>query len=357
MLVEIANATADSGERVSVCVTRSNVQMAKQLRPTIAVQVLNRQQRFETQALRVLGGFIRQQRVDLLHLHSRSTLSLVVLAKTLRLIPQSTQVLFQDHYGIEIDETIPRWLKLWGWRFVDQYVGVYDKLEGWAIRAGIPPERVCSIPNALDFKRLTAPNLLDIRREFNLLADMPVGVLVGSIRPVKRVEVLLEALAQQTHPFQFLIVGAAGDPTYYAGLRAQAVHLGLHDKVHFTGGRADIPALLRSCDFGVLSSDSESGPLVLIEYMAAHLPVVATLVGGISKQTAHYHPEIFVPPNDVAALAKAINCMLKLNTAERRANGEHLYQFAVQQFDLNKVIRQWQAVYDDLLASQGSSDA
>lgn len=42
---------------------------------------------------------------------------------------------------------------------------------------------------------------------------------------------------------------------------------------------------------------------------------------------------------------------LMLTRAERRANGERLYPFAAEHLDLSQVIRQWQTVYDGLLAS------
>ncbi len=72
----------------------------------------------------------------------------------------------------------------------------------------------------------------------------------------------------------------AGDGPLRPEIEQQAAALGLGDRAIFLGDRRDIPAVLASTDVVVLTSDSESLSNVILEAMAAGLPVVAYEVGG-----------------------------------------------------------------------------
>ncbi len=95
----------------------------------------------------------------------------------------------------------------------------------------------------------------------------------------------------------FEVTAAAGEdlhlvligdgPLLPAICRRAAASPGLRGRVHALGFRDDVPALLRASDALCLPSEAEGLPLVVIEAMAASLPVVATAVGGI--------PELVVP--------------------------------------------------------------
>ena len=82
---------------------------------------------------------------------------------------------------------------------------------------------------------------------------------------------------QRVPEAEFLLVG---DGPLRPGLETMAAELGIAGKVTFTGERHDIPAILSSMDVSVLISSSESLSNVILESMAAGVPVVATDVGG-----------------------------------------------------------------------------
>ena len=95
-----------------------------------------------------LHAWARAQKADVVHVHLRSSLTLVLALRAfggLR-IP----IVFHDHYGtIEEDKRTPRWFRV-GHRLVGHYVGVSDDLRDWARTAGMPVAKTSTIANALD---------------------------------------------------------------------------------------------------------------------------------------------------------------------------------------------------------------
>jgi glycosyltransferase involved in cell wall biosynthesis len=128
-------------------------------------------------------------------------------------------------------------------------------------------------------------------------------VCIGELRPVKAIDVLLEALAflkQSGRRATATIVGEGPDD---AKLKAQASQLGLGDEVRFVGYQSARVAFAMGRIL-VIPSRAESLPYVVLEAAAAGMPIIATEVGGV--------PEIFgphaahlIPPDNVAALVAA----------------------------------------------------
>ncbi len=143
--------------------------------------------------------------------------------------------------------------------------------------------------------------------EFNPVVVNPDAtdlVCIGELRPVKAVDVLLEALAilkTSGRPVTATIVGEGPDE---AKLKAKALELGLADEVRFVGFQPARTAFAMGRML-VVPSRAESLPYVVLEAAAAALPIIATGVGGV--------PEIFgelagqlIPADDVPALVAAI---------------------------------------------------
>ncbi len=351
MLVDIANATFADGHQVSVCITRSRDDLAKQLASGIPLHILHRQQRFDIVPLRRLGRIVCDERVDLLHVHSRSTLSLLAFARSLGLLNRRIPIVMHDHFGaIESRPAAPAWLRWWTKNHISRYVGVHPLLAEFAKRAGIPPTHIRVITNALDLQRLSRPKA-DVSLLFGLDGTRPIGICVGSLSQRKGTDLLVEALKRQTLSFNFLIVGPDAEIDFAQACRQQMNGHALAEHVHFTGARSDVPTLLAGCDFLVIPSRSESGPLVLIEGMMAGLPFVCSLVGDIAHQVAAVDPTGFVPPGDVDALTQTIHEMLSSSADDRRARGLALQAIAQQRFDIRQVMPQWYDVYRQCMSN------
>ena len=354
MLVDIANRTVDDGHRVSVCVTRDNLTMARELDSRVHILVLARRARISPIGLARLARFVRTDRVDVIHAHLRSNTAFVLQLRLLRAI--DTPIVFHDHYGtIEVDRSVPAWFRF-GHRFIDRYVGVYDRLTAWARSAGMDASRTTTIPNALDLSRFAGAPPSGIRAELGV-GSAVLAVMVATLRRDKGIEVLLDALAQTAgrEGLRVIVAGTDGEPAYAARCKARCTELGLDRIVTFLGGRTDVPSLLAAADLALLTSHTESGPLVLIEYLAAGLPIVSTRVGDIGRRLAEAGVPGFVAAGDAAGFARELDAVLALTPEERRARGELGKQILVEGWDIRSAMPRWYDVYREAIAMRGAA--
>src|SRR5262249_28834111 len=156
---------------------------------------------------------------------------------------------------------------------------------------------------------------------------------------------LLDASAQllaQVPEARVLIVG---DGDLMEPLRAQAVALGIGDRVVFAGHRTDVPALLGAIDVFCISSTYEGTPLALFEAMAAAKAVVSPAVDGCREVLQDGVPGLLVPARDPAALAAALVRSLR-EPGLRDALSRHA-KAASTRYDIAACVAQMQDLYDE----------
>jgi glycosyltransferase involved in cell wall biosynthesis len=159
---------------------------------------------------------------------------------------------------------------------------------------GIPPDQVAVVPNGVDPRRFVAAP--DARH------GSFTAVWLGWMAPVKRLDVLLEAVSAVPRLRLRLIGGGPGERMIGSAIAAR----GLVDRVVMTGPVADPATLLAHADVFVMSSAAENCPLALLQAMACGLPVIATRVGGIPEIVRDGVEGLLVPPGDAPALAAAL---------------------------------------------------
>jgi glycogen synthase len=197
--------------------------------------------------------------------------------------------------------TIGAALESVGERRADAVIVLTQRLADRLIAGGLDRGRVHVIPSGVDL-RLFARRLPDPAPEL----PRPRVLFVGRLAAQKGVSTLLDAVPLLRTRAAVALVG---DGPQRAALERQASHLG-PDRVHFQGfvPHAEVPAWLAAADVLVLPSIYEELGSVLLEAMAAGLPVVASAVGGIPDALGDAGR--LVPPGDPAALAAAVDGVL-----------------------------------------------
>lgn len=347
MLVDIANASAAHGYRISVCVTRSRTDLEPELSTNITLLTLNRQRRFELSPMRKFAGYIADENVTALHAHGRSSFSFCALAKSMRMF--SRPIILHDHFGeIELNSAVPTWFSLIGKKYIDAYVGVYEKLAVWAASAGIPQDKISVIGNALDLTRFRPHSNNALRDRLSIPNETTIGLVICGIREEKGIDLLIDAVALIKHPKPFLIVVAGGvrDAQYMQRCQSEIEAHGLEDKIVFLGEYKDAWSLAFEADFAIMPSRSESGPLVIIEYMAAGLPFAAFTVGDISRRGALLGVPGFIAPLDVEALSEEIRALIEMPEADRKFRGHLGQTIAREHFDIRARLQEWISLYN-----------
>jgi len=207
-------------------------------------------------------------------------------------------------------------------------------------RDGVPAERVTVIPCAMpeDGPRQPPPALPETLR------GRPLVGVVARLQPEKGVDILLRAAPRivDRRPECALVV--VGDGPLRAMLEAEAARLGLAGHVHFLGFRPDVLALLPLLEVLVVPSLTEGTPLVVLEAMAAGVPVVASAIGGIPDQIQHEEEGLLVPPGNDAALAAAVLCLLE-DPALARRYGEAGRRKVGQEFQFEEMVDRIEGIY------------
>jgi glycosyltransferase involved in cell wall biosynthesis len=138
-------------------------------------------------------------------------------------------------------------------------------------------------------------------------------LFVGRLAGVKGIPVLFAALEKILPDFRDVRVTLIGDGPERRQLEAEAKARGLGGVVEFAGykSQADVAKALQQTDLFVLPSFAEGVPVVLMEAMAARVPVVSSRVAGIPELVEDGVSGILVAPGDVDALARAMADLLR----------------------------------------------
>ena len=131
------------------------------------------------------------------------------------------------------------------------------------------------------------------------MTDEAVVLHSSNLRPVKRIDLLLEAAARVRPRESFRLVILAGED--FAPFAGDVRRLGLEGRVIVLERVPDIEEYLQAADLGLFASDSESFCLSILEAMCFGCPSVATRVGGIPEVVEDGVSGLLVPPGDAAA--------------------------------------------------------
>jgi len=188
----------------------------------------------------------------------------------------------------------------------------------------------------IDVKRFSpSDERQDFREQLGLSRNAPVVLFVGRMVTEMGLETLLNAAPRilQSQPnARFVIAGQVGD-LYGQALKArEAYPEAIHVLVNV--GNDDLPLLYATATLVVVPSSNERACLGLaaIEAMASGIPVVVTHSGGGPEVVVDGETGLLVPPNDSAALAKAVLTLLS-DPGRCSVMGKHGRERAVRIFD------------------------
>jgi glycosyltransferase involved in cell wall biosynthesis len=297
-------------------------------------------------AARSIAQTIRQQSIALVHLNDTPTAHRAgIIGSRMAGVPcicharSLVPLAWLDHL---LTRSVARFI------FISRAVADFHHTYGIASGRGVV------VHNALDLSPYQALDRAGARRALGL-RESHIGIgSVGRLVPWKGQHVLLSALSTLPPRFPHLRCFFAGTPeshtvAYQQQLQDMTVQLGLAGMVRFLGFEDDIPRLLAALDMVVHSAiEPEPFGRVLIEGMAAGLPIIATNGGGAPEVVVDGETGLLVPPNDASALAAAI-ARLAEDPALGRALGARGRQRASEQFAIEHHVAAIENVYRSVL--------
>lgn len=286
--------------------------------------VLPMANRFDLRAVWTLVRIVRRQGYGLIHAHTVRSAMVAAMASVLTGVP-----MVQHVHSPTSRDTTHRWrnrlnalIERACLRRASALIAVSESLGRHVRRLGISGHRVFVVPNGVpaqqprncpDF-RVSESGTGPFAARDAAKSTWTLGT-VALMRPRKGIEVLLQAvamLAGQGLPVRLRAVGGFETPEYEGQVKGTAAELGVAGLVDWTGFTQDVDRELAQMDLLVLPSLFGEGlPMVILEAMAAGVPVVASSVEGVPEAIRHGRDGLLVRPGDPADLAGAIDRVVR----------------------------------------------
>lgn len=194
--------------------------------------------------------------------------------------------------------------------------------------------KVKTINNAIDTEKMLSRMLSrkEARKQLKLNDDSFVFGSIGRMVTVKGYIYLIKAFEKLYQDNKNIKLVLIGNGKLKDELQQYVRNKELQNAIVFPGEIVDAKLLMPAFDVFVLSSLSEGLPLVLLEAMAARVPVIATKVGGVPSVITHQGE--LIKSKNVAQLFHAMKKYYHLSKNERHLLGEKLFQRLVTHFDI-----------------------
>ncbi|HVF89858.1 MAG TPA: glycosyltransferase, partial [Blastocatellia bacterium] len=271
--------------------------------------------RFDARVISALGRIIESRAPDIVQTHNVKSHFLFRLSSPARRRPW-----IAFHHGYTTTNLKMRaynQLDRWSLRAADRVVTVSHAFARDLARLGVRPDRIRVLHNSIDAARANGEEIREearsLKERMRIASDERIILAVGRLSREKGHADLIDALYAfgRIHGDLRARLIVVGDGPERERLEASAARLGLADRIIWAGQVGNVRPYYAMSDLLALPSHSEGSPNVLLEAMAAKLPVVATRVGGVPEIVTHGESALLVRPGDPDAMAHAIGAVLK----------------------------------------------
>ncbi len=237
-----------------------------------------------------------------------------------------------------------RFLKGFSMRFVNAAITVSrDNVDHLVRNHGVSRDLIRVVYNGIPDPR--GIQKTDIRAELGLEGDASLVAVIGSLEKRKGQQTLFGAMRRLPTNIHLLVIGEGPDEGVY---RENVDRYRLKERVHFLGKRDDVAGILQGVDLLAVSSTLEATPYVIIESMAAGLPVVATEIYGIPELVIEGETGLLVTAGDEGMMAEALKRIIE-NAPLAERLGRSARKRYEELFTLERSAAETARVYRELL--------
>jgi glycosyltransferase involved in cell wall biosynthesis len=307
VLVELAAGLRARGYRVlAVCLQRRSGSIGRELEDAGAtVFDLRMRGKWDLRVLWKLVAMLRAKQIDVLYtfLYHASVLGRIAgkLAGTPVILSSQQTMVWQPALGRLANRLTAA--------ACTRVVAVSDSVADYLVdTVGVRRDRVVTIPNSVDTSSFSPT-----RTE----SSEPVAGMIARLTPEKDHQTLIAAFAEVRNRWRQARLVFAGEGPERPSIEHAIHNTGIADAVTLLGHVDDVRPVLAQLSVYVQSTHVEGMPVAVLEAMAAGLPVIATRVGGNTDAVVDGRTGLLVPPNDVGAMAEALDSLF--SDPDRRA--------------------------------------
>ncbi len=304
----------------------------------IQVQLFQQSSRYDLSIFNQIIKYINENKVDIVHTHgARANLYAFIMkgftkCKWVTTIHSDPR---DDFLNGGIKGTIFTKLHFLSLKRMDHFFAISNRFKEMLVSFGVRSDLITTIYNGIDFK---IPNQAPIsRKELGLEDTDFVVIMIARLHPVKGHNIAFKAIQRLRSDYPFIRLLLVGDGPIKDELKEKVDELGIQSNVLFLGHRDNIHSLLSIADVEILTSLSESFPLVILEAARAKVPVISTDVGGVRDLITDASLGRVVPVNDDNSLVEALGdyILLKSND-DLQQLGESLFKKASRLYSLER---------------------
>lgn len=337
-----------SSEEIILCVMEEGRLSTDAKKAGIRTEILNQKSRYDLSVVKKLSNLIKKENISLIHTHGpRANLFAYV---TRMICPFKWVTTIHSNPSLDfvkggLKGKVFTILNMNLIKKIDHFFAVSHRFGEMLESYGIEKNRISIIYNGISFQEPEFKKLSP--EQFGLNPNDFVVVMIARYHPIKNHDLAINAITQlrgEDIPVKLICVG---DGPERQELEKKIVG---KDYIHLAGFRNDIHAILKLGDCLLLTSNSESFPLVLLEAARAKKPIVTTDVGGVSAllPTADYG--YIVPIGNLNMVVEALKELYSSKlSGDIQIKGEKLYQHAKENFSLIQLEEDTRNTYSNLL--------
>jgi glycosyltransferase involved in cell wall biosynthesis len=229
---------------------------------------------------------------------------------------------------------------------VDRFITISQEIACELNQAGIPEEKLISIPNGVDTARFR-PADHEEKRKLETELNLPAGIkciYTGRLEEEKNLAWLASNwrdIRSKNPQASLLVIGA--------GSEEKNIRQAASDGVYLLGEKSDVRPYLQSSDIFILPSKREGLSNALLEALACGLPAVATDVGGNRELIDDGVNGLLIPLNDSGRMAAAVNQLLD-NSPARKQMSLKAREFILENYQIEKTVDRLIRLYDEVRA-------
>lgn len=332
VLITLANIQSRNGNDVSICILLDTVNLLSKIENKIDLFILSRKNKFNVISMYKFSKYAKS--FDIVHVHSSHNLRYVFLSFNLFFV--NKRIYFHEHFGsLDLDYSIT-----WHQKFIYPkviFIGVSQKLCHWAIsKARVPVDNVHLLSNIVSHHQFYPSH----QNSKNCISI----IITSNIRREKYIEFSLYLIAElrKSYDLMLTIVGQIVDIAYKNELETIIIDNNLTEIVIFNHDIIELQPKLKHYDIALHSAKSESGPLVLIEYLAQNTPFLTYNTGEVVDSLASMYPEFILNDFNIENWISSFKKLL-LNYYQNRY--KNLRSFYLNNYSENEYYKKCLKIY------------
>lgn len=332
VLVNMANLLHKNGVEVTVILFLQPAVLDHLIHPAIKIGYLQRKGRFDLKAMFRLKKMLHG--VDIVHVHSRYNLRYYMVARIMASIHRP-KLVFHEHVPVL---SVDFFTKLMMQRTA-AYVAVLQSMCSWAKETmKVAASRVFYLPNTI------TPPAINIEQQ-------PAGykiIMVGNCWHFKNQLFAIDLINSLPQNYTLEIYGAVNDVSYHEQILKKIESYDLQQRVKMVQGVSNIYEVLGNYNFAIHTSPSETGPLVLLEYMYAGLPFLSYKTGDVVDNITAQLPEVVLDTFNIENWKNAI-VNIMMNDAVRQQIRTKMKAIIHNQYSEANFYTQLSGIYQSVL--------